>query len=499
MLESPSRRLEGMAQDISPAPRHHMIKFKEDVEVEVEAVREVVPVSLPIAQVNEDFHCTDLRHSTKATELNSDPSITTSTSINTSDRYGDSDSDSDSEEDNLYIAPGLARVDVENSPPVKPRESMASVASSKNSFAETTLAVLLHGLRTFKTKIYESEHYRIYRATVDSSRNILMAVAFLQSCVFASIFYVVLCVLSTTLPSIRFYNLIHAVIAFQGKVLLGLGWELAHLVKKGFAALEMQNDKKGVPLTKITSVDPDSCRSIIRMFLSILVMIEMSLWTLSFYMDWSPLSTYLGDFSCTPILFDEPFEFSTNDLLTWVDANTEFSTVQVYGLTMVNGIVGGSSATPNYSPALKYQIEGPGVVYMIETNCANATVSSAPNTTVTTSEIISQAFLEQIYTVALRITFPAGSHSWTEYSQQDLTQDCSVSVVSGDGLIQVDYVEDVWQASTARGISGEHIDRCVHMIDNPLRTMYYMREARLIEPIRGNDIGQISLDQHLSK
>ncbi|KAJ3072583.1 hypothetical protein HDU98_003357 [Podochytrium sp. JEL0797] len=37
------------------------------------------------------------------------------------------------------------------------------------------------------------------------------------------------------------------------------------------------------------------------------------------------------------------------------------------------------------------------------------------------------------------------------------------------------------------------------MIDDPLRTMYYMRDAKLIGPIRGNDIGRISLEQHLRK
>jgi hypothetical protein len=48
---------------------------------------------------------------------------------------------------------------------------------------------------------------------------------------------------------------------------------------------------------------------------------------------------------------------------------------------------------------------------------------------------------------------------------------------------------------------GPHVDKCVQMIDNPLRTVYYMRESagRLVTKISGNDIGKISLLQHLEK
>ncbi|KAJ3076900.1 hypothetical protein HDU98_010996 [Podochytrium sp. JEL0797] len=48
---------------------------------------------------------------------------------------------------------------------------------------------------------------------------------------------------------------------------------------------------------------------------------------------------------------------------------------------------------------------------------------------------------------------------------------------------------------------GEHIDRCVQMIDDPLRTLYYMRgsAAQVVSKIAGNDIGHISLLKHLEK
>ncbi|KAJ3065121.1 hypothetical protein HDU98_011482 [Podochytrium sp. JEL0797] len=526
--------------------------------------------------------------------------------------------------------------------------------ASNATFNDSTLGKLVEGWRKFERKILESEHYRVYRSVVDSSRNAILGVAVCQGIVFGSIFYLLQSVLNSTLPSIRFYNLIHAVVALQGKLLLALGWELSHLVKKGFAALEMKNERKGIPLTNVAFVNPEGCRTINRMFLITLLMIECVLWLLSFFMDWSPIATYLGEFACSPLAYTPPFIFSTKDLSTWVDADLEFATIYEYGLPMASGIIGGTPAIPLFSPALNFQMEGPGVSYMIQTTCNNATISQAHNTTKSTSQILFQQTWGSVYTAGITITFPAGTHGWLEYSQHDLTQECQFTVVSGAAQIQMLYTTDVWgvivpvavsklQVGTitltqsnsrsfdfgsihqafgpsetqyqnitqdiARGVQmvlnstdlksdvaitkyaqifdwgmnpttglydpsttwrsvsaaigivghyvldqnngvaigevcpymgiaglgtiespslivtilmvllicgstmmvvvtcawilvvggGIHIDLCVKMIDDPLRTLYYMRDTSLVTTIRGNDIGRISLEQHLSR
>ncbi|KAJ3064178.1 hypothetical protein HDU98_000120 [Podochytrium sp. JEL0797] len=373
----------------------------------------------------------------------------------------------------------------------------------------------------------------MYRSIVDNSRNAILVTALCQGIVFGSIFYVLERVLNSTLPSIRFYNLIHAVVALQGKLLLALGWQLSHLVKKGFAAIDMQHQKKGIPLTNVAFVDPEG----------------------------------------------------TDDLSTWVDANNEFATIYEYGLPMTSGIIGGTPPTPDFAPSVNFLMEGPAITYMVEANCDNATVSYGPNSTKSTSKIIFEQYWGSMYTAGILITFPAGTHNWDEFSQYDLTQECQFSVVSGSATIVMVYVADVWGNLDAVGVSkviignytlteensveydfgtihhalgssetlysnitrdialgvqkvlnstdlkadvivsayaqifvcgvlmmlvvtcawflivggGDHIDRCVQMIDDPLRTMYYMRDAKLIDPIRGNDIGRISLEQHLKK
>ncbi|KAJ3063772.1 hypothetical protein HDU98_000440 [Podochytrium sp. JEL0797] len=554
----------------------------------------------------------------------------------------------------IEIKPEVPLVHAKSSETLDSEKSGKSGSSSnQGSFNETALGKMVHNFQVLQTKVFDSEIYRIYCKTVDNSRNNILAVAFVQCCLFGSIYYVLMCVISTTLPSIRYYNLIHVVTAFQGKLLLVVGWTLSELTKKGFAALEMQHEKKGIPLTKIAFVDPDGCRTIIRVFLSTLCLTEGALWILSFYMDWSPLATYIGNYSCQPIVFDKPFVFSTNDLNTWVDANSEFATLYEYGLPITNGIIGGSPATPLVAPVTNFQMEGPGIVYMIETDCVNATVSYAPPTNKSTSRIVSQEYWGSMFNVGLSLKFPAGSHGWTEFQEHDLIQECQVKVVSGYAIIVMVYVADVWGNIDAVGIDsiriqdllltrttsnqsdfgtishslgtteslfqnitgyiaqgvgmtlngselrsdvsksayaqifdwgfnyatglydpdktwksisaavgiighyvldqsdaaagklcaykgtagfgtveapailltvililltcgvtmlvvvtcawmlvvggGDHIDRCVQMIDDPLRTLYYMRGTDLVDTIRGNDIGRISLVQHLKK
>ncbi|KAJ3082157.1 alpha-1,4-glucan branching enzyme, partial [Rhizoclosmatium hyalinum] len=47
---------------------------------------------------------------------------------------------------------------------------------------------------------------------------------------------------------------------------------------------------------------------------------------------------------------------------------------------------------------------------------------------------------------------------------------------------------------------GEAIDRAAQILDHPLRMLYYLRDSahKLVTKIRGDDIGQISLEQHLA-
>ncbi|KAJ3291596.1 hypothetical protein HDU79_002210 [Rhizoclosmatium sp. JEL0117] len=591
-----------------------------------------------------------------------------------SHRQGDNtieedDEEEDDEEDQLRSKPLI-----ENGPTSLAKSNLSSMesglshgtnrqshASSKNSSnlpdEDTMMGKFIRAWRKWEVALLESEQYAFYRRTVDDSRNQILVVAFGLALVYGSILYVIQGVLGTVLPAIRFYNLIHVIVAFQGKLVLGVGWKLSHLVQKGFAALEISNHKRGAPMTSLAQVDPKACRLIIRIFKFTMFAVELSLWALSFSMDWEPEDTYLGTFACNALTFNKPFNF-TNELQTWVGANSEFALLGVYGLPLTSGIVGGNCATPTRAPSTQFEMKGPAIIYLVNTVCVNATVSPGPPSNQTMSKITTSQYLGSMYTFTVQLTFPAGLHSWTQYNSHDLIQSCQTNVVTGTGKMSFGYSADDWLSSgsivassineinigdgivitndnsnsfdfgmihyaldtteetymnitkwiaqgvytlldndnlvpivtrapyaqilnwgvntnglydptltwkgiaTAVGIighyvmdqndgnsqtvcdyngtagygkiaaptwmvtvaiivlicsaviavavvfswllivgGGPHIDKCVQMIDDPLRTLYYMRNSaeHLVTKIRGNDIGRISLQQHLKK
>ncbi|ORY51469.1 hypothetical protein BCR33DRAFT_733770 [Rhizoclosmatium globosum] len=371
-------------------------------------------------------------------------------------------------------------------------------------------------------------------------------------------------------------------------------------------------------------------------------------------MDWEPVETYLKSGPCTLPTFYTPWNMTT-ELETWVGSNTDFGTLAAYGLPTTNGLIGGTAATPKQPPTYAFQMNGPGIAFVISTVCMSPKPIPYPNTTHTSSLIISDQFWGEMYSVGLQLRFPAGTHAWKQYSHQDITQTCQLDLVFGAADITFAYISDVWgsispsglkeikinedivitpdnsvqfdfgtlhlafgateqlyqnlTASVREGIrillndsdmvsvvtrgdtassliwglnedglydpaktwnalsgavavishyvldqndntessvcefrglagwgkiasplwatwtvnslvlvgfvmeiivlaswlvvvgGGEHIDRCIAMIDKPLRTIYYMRESagRLVTKIRGKDIGDISLHQHLEK
>ncbi|KAJ3121197.1 hypothetical protein HK100_012490 [Physocladia obscura] len=331
--------------------------------------------------------------------------------------------------------------------------NVKSVRSSQSSKGETTaLGKVFATFHSLHQNFLESKIYLYYRLTVDNSRNQILAIAGAQLIIFMTIFFVNQFVLGYNLPSIRLYNLIHAVLAFQGKLLLALGWQLSHLVRKSVVAKQLLFSKKGIPLNQISNADPESCRQIIRAFLACLVCTELSLWTLSYFMDWVPTQTYLGDFDCVPVTYNTPWNF-TDDLPTFIAANSELGLLQVFGLPITSGIIGGYSAIPALAPATSFAMNGPGVVFLVQTICANAVASQIELSETTAIRILTSEYWGQIYSFDLEIIFPAGTHAVAEYAQNDLTQKCEVSVVSGSAVVSFQYVLDIWDSITATAIN----------------------------------------------
>ncbi|ORY31552.1 hypothetical protein BCR33DRAFT_723905 [Rhizoclosmatium globosum] len=379
------------------------------------------------------------------------------------------------------------------------------------------------------------------------------------------------------------------------------------------------------------------------------------MWTLSFFIDWEPVNTYLGTFPCTLPTYRTPWNF-TSDLSTVLGSQTDWGILEVFGLPLTQGLIGGQSASPNASPSRLFEMNGPGIAYLIESVCTEPIISTAPPTKNSEVKIISSEYWGQIYNVGFQVKLPAGTHNMINFNTSDVYQKCLVSVVSGAATLTFGYTSDEWSTmtmnsiieivvnnkitiplgdsikydfgaihqafgstevlysnitgwiaqgiqlamngsdlksytvrqpqvsllnwaidantglydvqSTWKGIAasiaiighyvlgqsdgtdsamcayrgsdgwgqitapawittaliailicstvmlvvcvsswmlivggGPHIDKCVEMIDNPLRTLYYMRESvgNIVTKIRGSDIGQVSLVEHLSR
>ncbi|KAJ3291595.1 hypothetical protein HDU79_002209 [Rhizoclosmatium sp. JEL0117] len=324
-----------------------------------------------------------------------------------------------------------------------------SVASSKNSgmaFEEDTMmAKLVKALKKWNTGVLESDFYAFYRRVVDDSRNQILVIALFQLAVFGSIFYVIKGVLGSVIPEIRFYNLIHVTVAFQGRLLIEIGSNLAGIIKKGFAAVDMSAHKKGVPITEIADVDPPACRQIIRVYMICLSAIELSLWALSFFVNWQPVDTYVGTYPCSYLSYNSPWNF-TAEFETWVGANMEFAKITTYGLPLVSGLIGGSCATPSKAPARDFEMEGPAVLFLINAVCVDPVVVEGPPTTTTTSKITSSEYFGSMFTFTLHLKFPAGTHNVKSSSNFDITQNCQVNVVTGIGHMTMSYRSDSWNS-----------------------------------------------------
>ncbi|KAJ3016267.1 UNVERIFIED_CONTAM: hypothetical protein HDU68_012293 [Siphonaria sp. JEL0065] len=336
--------------------------------------------------------------------------------------------------------------------------SKYSKTSNVSSVNDSAVARIKNEYQRLRQKLIESEYYAIFRGLLDNAKYQVLAVALAQGLVFASIFYIQLIVLNTTISSIRLYNLIHVMLSFQGKILLMFGWELASLVRKGFAAVEIQAHKRGVRLTEVSNVDPASCRGVNRIFLFCLIAVEAALWTLSFFIGWLPVNTTLGLFGCTLPTYNQPFEF-THDLGTWVGAQVDWGVLEVFGLPLAQGILGGQAAIPNSAPNRNFQMTGPGVGFLVNSVCTDAVVSGEAPVSSTGIQILTSEYWNQLYTVAFEITLPAESHNIHEYKFQDLKQYCQVTVVAGTVDITFAYTTDEWGVISPRAIQEINVNK----------------------------------------
>ncbi|KAJ3057824.1 hypothetical protein HDU98_006048, partial [Podochytrium sp. JEL0797] len=91
-------------------------------------------------------------------------------------------------------------------------------------------------------------------------------------------------------------------------------------------------------------------------------------------------------------------------------------------------------------------MEGAGIIYAINVNCANPQPYSGPPSKefVMHVELANEEDWKDYYNTAVYVRYPAKSHTVREWFHQDIVQKCQLQLVTGSGVASYNYISDEW-------------------------------------------------------
>ncbi|KAJ3343079.1 hypothetical protein HDU83_005825 [Entophlyctis luteolus] len=298
-------------------------------------------------------------------------------------------------------------------------------------------------------EFHDSTYYAKYRSVVNSVKYQILALAFLQLLLYASLFGVIHFVFGMELESISFYNLIHASMAIQGKCVIFVGFILSQAVAKGFAADDLVY--VGIPLSELVvqtgKLNPPQGKQLRQLYQLSVLAIELSLWFTAYYMEWTTVDSDLGTYGCNVPTYNGNWTF-TPDVVQFLQGDTEFSEIHSYGLPLVSGLVGGAPSFPNFAPSSSFSVEGDGLVFAINVDCAAPLpYNGAPTTNFTSYvDLNDEQNWVEYFNSAVILRLPAGSHVITQWADLDIVQKCNLQVVCGTGSLSWKFISDEWDS-----------------------------------------------------
>ncbi|KAI9009294.1 hypothetical protein DFJ74DRAFT_357868 [Hyaloraphidium curvatum] len=146
-----------------------------------------------------------------------------------------------------------------------------------------------------------------------------------------------------TLPGLGSFNLLHAAFGYIGKLSFTLAALSCRATALSHTSFALVSRRTGVPLSEVArpawSLDPDAGRTLRRLSLASVVLLEIALLVLCYFLEWFPADSHLGHFPCTTASYPEApqFEASLGDFL---QGDTDFATVYNYELPLIDGVAG---------------------------------------------------------------------------------------------------------------------------------------------------------------
>ncbi|KAJ3210944.1 anaphase-promoting complex subunit Hcn1 [Entophlyctis luteolus] len=254
----------------------------------------------------------------------------------------------------------------------------------------------------------------------------------------------------STLPTINYYNLIHAILGTLGKFSLVVGTSLSQIIAKEYVARSVIKKSSGVPLCTITrnprTFNPDEGRLLRQTFIASLFLLEMALWLFVLQIKWTPVSTELGEYPCIPATYPSTPTF-LEDIPGFLAGDASLATVYNYGLPLEDGLIGGWAAWPLAAPSFQFDVEGDGIVYAFTVSCGDTEISKT-NVSALHIELIDSFLWTNEYNAVISIKIPAYAHNWFQYANHSVQQKCTVKYVMGTGHIKFTFVADEWEMVT---------------------------------------------------
>ncbi|KAJ3416253.1 hypothetical protein HDV05_002543 [Chytridiales sp. JEL 0842] len=314
------------------------------------------------------------------------------------------------------------------------------------------LGVLTKMVKAQWEKFESSYVYRKFNILIESIGFQLTVLGIFHTVVGLSVLMVTEYVLGSELPSIGTYNIVHELCSFQAKLLLGSGWSLTQVIAKAFMAQSMVKSHNGIRLIDITAgrgfINPPTTRTMRWLFGISLLMCVIAIVLMAYEMKWAPVRSSLGAYPCTPVSYPEKPKF-LRDLGNFLQGDSNFAQVYMYGLPLSDGIVGGWAAWPLAAPSQSFSVEADGVIFAANAQCADPELAPPANKTDATHfKIYNQELWGDVYLAAITVRMPAGSHEWDEYKDRDIMQKCQVSLMTGTGRVKFGFVVDEWNMAT---------------------------------------------------
>ena len=255
--------------------------------------------------------------------------------------------------------------------------------------------------------------------------------------------------LSTDLPSLIYYNVLHAAAFISTELAIqSVTYAYKQLNKYRVAwALTFKQSTMGRLYEAAGGTIGHS-----NWILYVLFSLRIVSLVLTFLAEWTPIKTPLGYYPCVAAEYNEDSLAGYSIIPDLVSGDIDASLISMYGLPLVDGLAAGYCSWPKAAPLNNFGITSIGPILVIETVCDSEVHSysgSAGDVNGNGFLILSQYQLERSFNIAMQVYLPSGYLADKSISTFWAKQFCTVNGYLSEAKWSFEYTVDSWNQVTA--------------------------------------------------